>query len=282
MPTKENSSGKQQPYDAETGKFSSFSGSKKEEKRDKIIKFSFGDYNATSKTADFYNNFKEKEKKWMEDWRISSTKDYILNEKANFYKKYQEGKANKDNFYMNTIAEFKELNKRPNREPDFVSRTKNGNISSEYWYENDGVIRGSNHWGTNTASCDWFLDTQVGDNDYEFEKYDTIKYGKCNWDDFIHKTQFQTDPTHETNNAEISNFNNIDSVSNRGSYIHNVNIKLDAFKDKTNEEEDDEFVLSPKNLEVLKATEEGKDLIMKAPEMTKEELKKAVYEFLKK
>ena len=48
------------------------------------------------------------------------------------------------------------------------------------------------------------------------------------------------------------------------------------------EDEDDEFVLSPKNLEVLKATEEGKDLIMKAPEMSKEELKKAVYEFLKK
>lgn len=48
------------------------------------------------------------------------------------------------------------------------------------------------------------------------------------------------------------------------------------------EEDEEEFVLSPKNLEVLKATEEGKDLIMKAPEMTKEELKKAVYEFLKK
>lgn len=48
------------------------------------------------------------------------------------------------------------------------------------------------------------------------------------------------------------------------------------------EEDEEEFVLSPKNLEVLKATEEGKDLIMKAPEMTKEELKKAVYDFLKK
>lgn len=45
-------------------------------------------------------------------------------------------------------------------------------------------------------------------------------------------------------------------------------------------EEDDDYVLSPKNLEVLKATEEGKDLIMRAPEMTKEELKKAIYDFL--
>lgn len=66
--------------------------------------------------------------------------------------------------------------------------------------------------------------------------------------------------------------------------IENFMEDLKDTKEEIEEKEEDEedFVLSPKNLEVLKATEEGKDLIMKAPEMTKEELKKAVYEFLKK
>lgn len=66
--------------------------------------------------------------------------------------------------------------------------------------------------------------------------------------------------------------------------IDNFMEDLKDTKEEIEEKEEDEedFVLSPKNLEVLKATEEGKDLIMKAPEMSKEELKKAVYEFLKK
>ena len=64
--------------------------------------------------------------------------------------------------------------------------------------------------------------------------------------------------------------------------IENFMADLKDTKEEIKEEieEDDDYVLSPKNLEVLKATEEGKDLIMRAPEMTKEELKKAIYDFL--
>lgn len=64
--------------------------------------------------------------------------------------------------------------------------------------------------------------------------------------------------------------------------IENFMADLKDTKEEIEEkiEEDDDYVLSPKNLEVLKATEEGKDLIMRAPEMTKEELKKAIYDFL--
>lgn len=51
----------------------------------------------------------------------------------------------KEDFFLGTIAKFKGC-KPPKRKPDFVSYNKYGEISSEYWYTDNAVIRRSNHW----------------------------------------------------------------------------------------------------------------------------------------
>lgn len=51
--------------------------------------------------------------------------------------------------------------------------------------------------------------------------------------------------------------------------------------DKT-DEDDEEYLFNAKNLEILKATEEGKKLIIDAPKMAKEELAEAVKKLLSK
>ena len=97
----------------------------------------------------------------------------------------------------NTAAEFKERKTRPGRKPDYVSRNKRtGEVSSEYWYTKDGVIRGSNHWGPEVGSCDWALDGITGAKGRDVfnpgsELYvgSSKRYGKAKWSDFTQKTE---------------------------------------------------------------------------------------------
>lgn len=60
-------------------------------------------------------------------------------------------KYNENNFFELTAAVF-DVCETPDREPDYVSGS-----GSAYWYENDGVIRRSDHWGGYVASCKWWL-----------------------------------------------------------------------------------------------------------------------------
>lgn len=97
----------------------------------------------------------------------------------------------------NTAAEFKERKTRPGRKPDYVSRNKRtGEVSSEYWYTKDGVIRGSNHWGPEVGSCDWALDGITGAKGRDVfnpgsELYvgSSKRYGQAKWSDFTQKTE---------------------------------------------------------------------------------------------
>ena len=101
------------------------------------------------------------------------------------YSKYQKGKANKENFFYNTIAKFEPLKSRPRRSPDYVSRNRyDGKVSSEYWYTKDGVIRGSDHWGEEVASCDWYYGDSYGFASRKGSK----RYGFAKWEDIIYKT----------------------------------------------------------------------------------------------
>lgn len=61
-------------------------------------------------------------------------------------------KFNSENFFYATDADFQSCEK-PNRKADYTS-----NSGSQYWYTEDGVIRGSNHWGMGIATCNWTLD----------------------------------------------------------------------------------------------------------------------------
>ena len=48
------------------------------------------------------------------------------------------------------------------------------------------------------------------------------------------------------------------------------------------EEKHDEYLFNAENVKLLKATKEGRDLIIKAPQMAKEELEKAIRDYLQK
>jgi hypothetical protein len=63
-------------------------------------------------------------------------------------------RIDKDSFMHSTEATFSKA-KRPNREPDYTSRS-----GSMYWYEDEGVYRESDHWGKGVASTNWYLKGQ--------------------------------------------------------------------------------------------------------------------------
>lgn len=101
------------------------------------------------------------------------------------YQRYQSGIANKNNFYVNTLADFKEISKRPKGKPDYVSyyfdKTGKRKISSEYWYNENGVVRGSDHWGEGISSCDWYLDGKA--------RKGYKRYGEASWEEFTLQTK---------------------------------------------------------------------------------------------
>ena len=83
-------------------------------------------------------------------------------------------KYNENNFFMGTKATFVPCDE-PNREPDYVS-----NSGSAYWYDESGVIRSSNHWGSGVASCDWYMDgIEVSSFNWMADMS-----GFCAWDSF--------------------------------------------------------------------------------------------------
>lgn len=93
---------------------------------------------------------------------------------------------NEHNFFSGTAADFTSV-ERPNREPDYVSDS-----GSEYWYSADGVVRGSNHWGTGIASTDWFLDG-VDASSYDRTAKGNGReksYGKAKWSDFVQNADY--------------------------------------------------------------------------------------------
>lgn len=155
----------------------------------------------------FLKNYKQEQKKILElydkyDWTTKNGEQKLEDERfkelKNFYQKYQDGQASNENFFINTMAEF-EKTERPNREPDYVSKDRNGHISSRYWYTDEGVIRGSNHWGNGVASCDWLLKGSK-----QNMKGSQVKYGKAKWSDFVQKPEI----IKSNGKLIMSNFNN--------------------------------------------------------------------------
>ena len=175
---------------------------------------------ASEASSGSYGNVDEFQKDKKETW--SATSEFSENKKGaeqhfqaykDFYSKYQKGTASKDNYYFDTMAEFDPMKSRPRRQPDYVSRDRNGKVSSEYWYTEDGVIRGSDHWGEGVASCDWSLKgVTSGSRPLEIE-HTGKKYGKAKWEDFVHK------PTVAEINGEkvMSGFHN---MSEKGIITH--------------------------------------------------------------
>lgn len=154
-------------HDSKTGKFTGNGGS------------SGGGSGTITMNRKEKREFDEKERDVRDKARDMTDKEAFKSVKS-FYDNYQDGTASKDTFFFDTMAEFNEVSERPSGEPDYTSAS-----GSEYWYSETGVIRGSNHWGDQVASCSWAL---VGkDAEYYGNSFDSSseqKYGKANWDSF--------------------------------------------------------------------------------------------------
>ena len=85
---------------------------------------------------------------------------------------------NKDNFFQGTEANFISCD-RPAGEPDYSS-----DGGSDYWYTENGVVRGSGHWLTTVATCNWSLNGEYVNNTYT--------YGYCDFKDFSHSYVWAT------------------------------------------------------------------------------------------
>lgn len=83
-----------------------------------------------------------------------------------------------ENFYDSTESNWTEVEGRPSGQPDYTSES-----GSEYWYYDDGVVRGSDHWGYGIGSCHWYLD-------YGSVRGDEERYGFSNWDAFSNTHNF--------------------------------------------------------------------------------------------
>lgn len=127
-----------------------------------------------------------KRRQEAEEWSVDDSHQAVKAAK-HVYGPLQKGTANRDNFMWNTVAEFESVPKRPRRKPDYTSTDRNGKVSSEYWYEPDGVIRGSKHWGVGVASCDWAIEGVAGKGS-EITMTNKL-YGKAKWEDFTQKTR---------------------------------------------------------------------------------------------
>jgi hypothetical protein len=61
-------------------------------------------------------------------------------------------KITEKNFHIKTDAQFISC-EMPTRKADYVSES-----GSKYFYTKEGVIRVSDHWGSQIATCNWHLD----------------------------------------------------------------------------------------------------------------------------
>ena len=147
----------------------------------------------------------KKYKKMIEADRIDrTTAASYFRTAARAYKGLQDGVASSSTFFDYTIVTFRECEK-PDREPDFTS-----NSGSRYWYYEDGVIRGADHWGSRVANCDWAYRkasgrTVYGQTAWTLQCFREPMYGFARWEDFILKPRLL-----EINGSEVlTTFNNM-------------------------------------------------------------------------
>ena len=163
----------------------------------------------------------EKYKEIKDEYQIRYFQPYrhFLMEKK-FFAKLQDGTADEFNFFTETIVTYNETTK-PLKEPDFISSS-----GSCYWYSEEGVVRGSNHWGNGVARCDWALHMNNGKTVYGYDHdcsthLNHYRYGFARWVDFLFKARLIT-----INDEEVlTTFNNTvgwDLIQHNGKVYHRV------------------------------------------------------------
>ena len=124
----------------------------------------------------------------------------------------------KQNFHL-TLTDFKEISKRPKGKPDYVSyyfdKTGKRKISSEYWYNENGVVRGSDHWGEGISR--WAV-INVEKEKNSFYLHEVILQNKKD------TLPFKTEPRHESGllSDNVSIYNLLNKLQN----VNNNNTKF--------------------------------------------------------
>ena len=111
--------------------------------------------------------------------------------------------ADKTNYNNHSIGFWQQRKTHPKREADYVSNNVRANkISSQYWYEDGGVYRKSDHWGTKVGTCSWYIKgREYNDYGVEIGKEEVafIKWGDLKGKGIIIKH-------HNTNKYEVKGF----------------------------------------------------------------------------
>lgn len=92
--------------------------------------------------------------------------DMTPDERYRLAKKYTTAVADESDFFENSVGFWDLKLRKPKGEPDHVSYDRrSGKVSSRYWYTAEGVYRQSNHWGSDVASCSWYIRGRKYKND---------------------------------------------------------------------------------------------------------------------
>lgn len=110
-------------------------------------------------------------------------------------------KIDETNFFLNTRGKFRLVKGSPNREPDYISYDRWGDVSSKYWYTSKGVYRESSHWSRlhniekpyyyyigdvgccyRVATCYWTIHSKT--NKYILNERAETLTGFCSWKSF--------------------------------------------------------------------------------------------------
>ena len=89
---------------------------------------------------------------------ISDMVEMTPNERYELASTFTRSIANENNFFENSVGFWDKKSSPPKRNADYVSyNRRTGKISSRYWYTEKGVYRKSDHWGSDVASCSWYI-----------------------------------------------------------------------------------------------------------------------------
>jgi hypothetical protein len=117
-------------------------------------------------------------------YSVDAIWDMTPNERFSIAAKYSTETANENNFFENSIGFWDLKSRKPKGDPDHISyNRRTGKVSSKYWYTSEGVYRQSNHWGSDVASCSWYIKgrkysnegVSVGKTETAFIKWSDLK-----------------------------------------------------------------------------------------------------------
>lgn len=135
------------------------------------------------KTKNLKDEYTQEELKQVYN-SVDAMWDMTPKERYSLAEKFTNETPNQNNFFENSVGFWDLQSKRPKGDPDHISyNRRTGKVSSKYWYTEDGVYRQSDHWGSDVASCSWYISgrkyknegVSIGKAETAFIKWEDLK-----------------------------------------------------------------------------------------------------------